>query len=230
MGKRVLSVFRILGFTLICFFLLDTGLVVYSMTNAYQKLQTVMDVAQQEVASHNCITAERGKELDNQLIEIAKTTPVTALITEIHRNFKVQGPSGNLTETRTESISLRPELAYVDRDRQNLDKATVRKNQNYTIRITEERVTNPTPNPDDTSGLVGEDHVGNYGDFKDIQMTLVAQPHKILFSQNTAGIDETGFGRNGALGVMFDSNERLKDWTAVNLTIKRTVPCLRYLK
>ena len=137
MGKTVLSVFRILGFTLICFFLLDTGLVVYSMTNAYQKLQTVMDVAQQEVASHNCITAERGKELDNQLIEIAKTTPVTALITEIHRNFKVQGPSGNLTETRTESISLRPELAYVDRDRQNLDKATVRKNQNYTIRITD---------------------------------------------------------------------------------------------
>lgn len=230
MGKTVLSVFRILGFTLICFFLLDTGLVVYSMTNAYQKLQTVMDVAQQEVASHNCITAERGKELDNQLIEIAKTTPVTALITEIHRNYKVQGPSGNLTETRTETVKLRPELASVDRDRQNLGTpGTAPKIKNYTIRITEEGATNPTPDPNDKSGLIGEDHVGTYGTFKDIQMTLVAQPHKILIGSNAAS-DDTGFGGNGALGALLDSNQQLREWTAVDLTIKRTVPCLRYLK
>lgn len=216
MGKTVLSVFRILGFTLICFFLLDTGLVVYSMTNAYQKLQTVMDVAQQEVASHNCITAERGKYLDNQLIEIAKTTPVTALITEIHRNYTPEGAKADGTVNKT--IDLAGGLDYVERDRQNL--GTAGKKTSYTIRIIREPSTN----------LVDEAHVGTYGTFKDIQMTLVAQPHKILFPQNTSSIDETGFGRNGALGVMFDSNAQLKDWTAVNLTIKRTVPCLRYLK
>lgn len=213
MGKTILSVFRILGFTLICFFLLDTGLVVYSMTNAYQKLQTVMDVAQQEVASHNCITEERGDELDNQLIEIAKTTPVTALITEIQRNYGV---------ARTETVNLKAGQEFVDRNRTNLaDNPPTQRS--YQIHLTNHEASG-------RGDRVGEDHVGTYGEFKDIQMTLVAQPHKILFSQNDASIDETGFGRNGALGVMFDSNEQLKEWTAVNLTIKRTVPCLRYLK
>lgn len=226
MGKTVLSVFRILGFTLICFFLLDTGLVVYSMANAYQKLQTVMDVAQQEVASHNCITADRGKELDNQLIEISKTTPVTALITEIHRNYEAKLPTGTVSNTRKETVRLAAGQEFTDRNRTNLDSQI--KRQSYEINITRVPATNTVDT--DGSGLVGEANVGKYGDFKDIQMTLVAQPHKILFADNTASIDETGFGKNGALGVMFDSNERLKDWTAVNLTIKRTVPCLRYLK
>lgn len=212
MGKTILSVFRILGFTLICFFLLDTGLVVYSMTNAYQKLQTVMDVAQQEVASHNCITAERGDELDNQLIEIAKTTPVTALITNIQRNYG---------DARTETVNLGAGQEFVDRNRTNLSDNPP-KQRSYQIHLTKEAASG-------RGDWVGEDHVGNYGDFKDIQMTLVAQPHKILLS-NEGSVDETGFGGNGALGVMFDSNEQLKEWTAVNLTIKRTVPCLRYLK
>lgn len=212
MGKTILSVFRILGFTLICFFLLDTGLVVYSMTNAYQKLQTVMDVAQQEVASHNCITAERGDELDNQLIEIAKTTPVTALITNIQRNYG---------DARTETVNLGAGQEFVDRNRTNLSDNPL-KQRSYQIHLTKEAASG-------RGDWVGEDHVGNYGDFKDIQMTLVAQPHKILLS-NEGSVDETGFGGNGALGVMFDSNEQLKEWTAVNLTIKRTVPCLRYLK
>lgn len=216
MGKTVLSVFRILGFTLICFFLLDTGLVVYSMTNAYQKLQTVMDVAQQEVASHNCITEERGKYLDEQLVEISKTTPITALITEIHRNYTPEGAKTDGTVNKT--IDLAGGLDYVERDRQNLGTAV--KKTSYNLRIIREPATN----------LVDEEHVGVYGEFKDIQMTLVAQPHKILFPQNTGSVDETGFGRNGVLGTMLDSNQRLKDWTAVNLTIKRTVPCLRYLK
>lgn len=212
MGKTILSVFRIIGFTLICFFLLDTGLVVYSMTNAYQKLQTVMDVAQQEVASHNCITAERGDELDNQLIEIAKTTPVTALITNIQRNYG---------DARTETVNLGAGQEFVDRNRTNLSDNPL-KQRSYQIHLTKEAASG-------RGDWVGEDHVGNYGDFKDIQMTLVAQPHKILLS-NEGSVDETGFGGNGALGVMFDSNEQLKEWTAVNLTIKRTVPCLRYLK
>lgn len=226
MGKTVLSVFRILGFTLICFFLLDTGLVVYSMTNAYQKLQTVMDVAQQEVASHNCITTDRGKELDNQLIEIAKTTPITALITEIHRNYEADTPTGGKgVNTRTETVRLAAGQEYIDRNRTNLDAQG--KRRGYTINITRVPATNTADT--DGSGLVGESNVGNYGDFKDIQMTLVAQPHKILFGSNAAS-DETGFGGNGALGAMFDSNQQLRDWTAVDLTIKRTVPCLRYLK
>lgn len=224
MGKTVLSVFRILGFTLICFFLLDTGLVVYSMTNAYQKLQTVMDVAQQEVASHNCVTEERGKYLDEQLVEISKTTPITALITEIHRNYTPEGTKANNGTFQT-TIDLGSGLDYVDRDRQNLGTAV--KRNSYPLRITRVAATNPAPR---SNGLVDEDNVGVYGDFRDIQITLVAQPHKILFPQNTSSVDETGFGRNGALGVMLDSNQRLKDWTAVNLTIKRTVPCLRYLK
>lgn len=225
MGKTVLSVFRILGFTLICFFLLDTGLVVYSMTNAYQKLQTVMDVAQQEVASHNCITAERGKELDNQLIEIAKTTPVTALITEIHKNYEANNDRNVLTSSRQERVQLKPGQDFVDRNRQNLNKATTVKMHEYTINLT----TEPATNPIDRIGYVDEKHVGTYGDFKDIQMTLVAQPHKILIGSNAAS-DDTGFGGNGALGALLDSNQQLREWTAVDLTIKRTVPCLRYLK
>lgn len=224
MGKTVLSVFRILGFTLICFFLLDTGLVVYSMTNAYQKLQTVMDVAQQEVASHNCITAERGKYLDEQLVEISKTTPITALITEIHRNYTPDGTKA-ANGTYTTTISLGSGLDYVDRDRQNLGTKPVPRTS-YPLRITRVAATNPAPR---SNGLVDEDNVGVYGEFRDIQMTLVAQPHKILIGSNAAS-DDTGFGGNGALGALLDSNQQLREWTAVDLTIKRTVPCLRYLK
>lgn len=194
MEKTVYRVFAILMWTIILIFLLDTTLIVMSFLGAYNKIGNVMDIAQAEVASHNCITKTMAKNLDNQLEDVMQTTISKAIIPQIATNYTTQERNitkdkiGNPLKNRLDS----PITYNVSGD------GTKVGGTQFTQRVDEQ-------------------NVGEYGDIKTIEVRFNFQPmmiylpnSKMFSATNKAGMSET--------------------WNPVPVTIKRTVPCLRYVK
>lgn len=87
MEKMVFRVFQILAVTMIAFFVLDTSMVVWSATDTYTKMNSILEVAQVEVSRHNTVTEEMADVLDAQLTEVVERTPVPGIITAGRKNF-----------------------------------------------------------------------------------------------------------------------------------------------
>lgn len=159
MPKLVLTVFKVLGISIILMLIFDTSLVVMDTLSVHNKVTSISTVMQNEISRNNCVPNGLQDLFKGQLNKIVVDSNVA---TKVGSNLNGSLKIGNTTYSS-----------------------------------------------------LAESNVGNYGDIKNLAISITMSPTRVLYVRNRA-----------KSGGTFLTKSRY----TYNMTYVYSVPCLRYLK